>query len=73
MLITLLLIFLLIIISVLGLNLTKTITSQTDDDTTKNVKIMAPFKYLSNFWKTIEMALINCEINLTLTSNKCVI
>ena len=26
-----------------------------------------PLKYLSNFWRTLDMLLINCEINLTLT------
>ena len=26
-----------------------------------------PLKYLSNFWKTLEMRLINSEVNLTLT------
>ena len=26
-----------------------------------------PLKYLSNFWRTLEMPLINCEINLFLT------
>ena len=31
-------------------------------------------KYLSNLWKTLEMLLINCEINLILTwSEDCVI
>ena len=35
---------------------------------------MAPLKYLSNFWRTLEMPLINCEIELILTwSAKCVI
>ena len=34
---------------------------------TKDVKIVVPLKYLSNFWKTLEMPLINCEINLILT------
>ena len=28
---------------------------------------MVPLKYLSNFWRTLEMPLINCEINLLLT------
>ena len=28
---------------------------------------MVPLKYLSSFWRTLEMALINCEINLILT------
>ena len=27
---------------------------------------MVPSKYLINFWKTLEMPLINCEINLIL-------
>ena len=33
-----------------------------------------PSKYLGNFWKTLEMHLINCKINLILTwSSTCVI
>ena len=28
---------------------------------------MVPLKYLSNFWRTTEMPLINCEVNLILT------
>ena len=35
-------------------------TGQTRDDVTKNVEIMVPIKYLSNFWRTLEMPLINC-------------
>ena len=39
----------------------------------KNVKIMVPLKYLSNFLRTLEMPLINCEVNLILTwSSTCV-
>ena len=38
-------------------------TGQTGDDGTKNFEIMVPLKYLSNFWRTSEMPLINCEIN----------
>ena len=35
---------------------------------------MVPLKYLSNFWRTLEMPLINCEINLILTwSSTCVL
>ena len=34
---------------------------------TKDVKIAVPLKYLSNFWRTVEMSLINPEINLILT------
>ena len=38
-----------------------------------NVERMVPLKYLSNFWRTLEMHLINCEINLILYwSSNCV-
>ena len=41
---------------------------------TKDVEIIVPLKYLSNFWRTLEMLLINCEVNLILTwSSACVI
>ena len=50
------------------------ITGQTGDDGTKYVEIMLPLKYLSNFWRTLEMSLIKCEINLILRwSANCVI
>ena len=50
------------------------ITGQTGDDGTKDVEIMVPLKYLSNFWRTLEMPLINCEVNLILKwSSTCVI
>ena len=40
----------------------------------KDVEIMVPLKYLSNFWRTLEMPLINCEGSLFLTcSSTCVI
>ena len=40
----------------------------------KDVEIVVPLKYLSNFWRTLEMPLINCEVNLILTWSKdCVI
>ena len=34
-------------------------TGQTEDDGTKNVEIVVSIKYLSNFWRTLEMPLIN--------------
>ena len=35
---------------------------------------MVPLKYLCNFWRTLEMSLINCEVKLDLTwSSTCVI
>ena len=40
------------------------ITGQTGNDGTKYVEIMVPVKYLSNFWRTLEMPLISCEVNL---------
>ena len=45
-----------------------------NNDNEKDVEIMVPLKYLSNFWRTLEMPLINCEVNLILTwSPSCVI
>ena len=51
------------------------ITGQTNDDGEINrVEIMVPLKYLSNFWRTLEMPLINCEIEVILDwSANCVI
>ena len=44
------------------------ITGKTPDaGNEKVVEIMVPLKNLSNFWKTLEMPLINCEVNLILT------
>ena len=49
-------------------------TGQTGNNGTKNVEIMVPLKDLSNFWRTFEMPLINCEVNLILTwSSTCVL
>ena len=40
----------------------------------KDVEIMVPLKYLSDFWRTLEILLINCEVNLILAcSSTCVI
>ena len=50
------------------------ITGQTNNDGIINFEIMAPLKYLSNIWRTLEMPLINCEVELILTwSSGCVI
>ena len=32
----------------------------------ENVKMPVPLKYLSNFWRSLEMLLINCKIELSL-------
>ena len=48
------------------------ITWQTGNGRTKDVEVMVPLKYLSNFWRTLEMPLINGEISLQLIlSKKC--
>ena len=41
---------------------------------TKDVEIVVPLKYLSNFWRTLDIPLINSEINLILTwTENCVL
>ena len=51
------------------------ITGKTpNNNNVKDVEIMVLLKYLSNFWRTLEMHLINCKVNLILTwSSTCVI
>ena len=50
------------------------IPGQTGNNGTKDVEKMVALKYLSNFWRTLEMPLINCEVNLILTwSSTCVL
>ena len=40
----------------------------------QDVKVAEPLKHLSNFWRTLDMALINCEVSLNLTwSKNCVL
>ena len=40
----------------------------------KDVEIIVPLEYLSNSWRTLEMLLINCKVNLILKgSSTCVI
>ena len=47
---------------------------QTGDDGTKNVEIMVPLSYFSVFWRSPELLLIDCEVNLILRwSINCVI
>ena len=39
----------------------------TEANGTKNgVKIAVPLKYLSNFWRSLEIPLINCKVELSL-------
>ena len=56
------------------LNFKVKITGGTGNNGRKDAEIMVPLKYLSNFWRTLEMPLINCEVNLILTwSSTCVL
>ena len=44
------------------------------NDTEKDFEIAIPLKYLSNFWRNLDMPLINCEVSLTLSWHEnCVI
>ena len=50
------------------------ITGRTGNNGRKNVEIIVPLKYSSHFWRTLEIPLINCEVNLILTwSSTCVL
>ena len=51
------------------------ITGQTDNNgRIDNVGIIVPLKYLSNFLRTLQMPLIQCDVNLILTwSADCVL
>ena len=43
------------------------IIGDTENNGKKNgVKIAVPLKYLSNFWRSLEMPLINCKVELSL-------
>ena len=49
-------------------------TEQGNTKTKKNPEIIIPLKYLSNFSRSLDMPLINCEVSLTLTwSENCVL
>ena len=51
------------------------IIGNTENNGRKNaVKIAVPLKYLSNFWRSLQMPLINCKIELSVNSiEKCVL
>ena len=58
-----------------SINFKTKITGQTGNNgRIDNVEIIVPLKYLSNCWRTLEISLINREVNLILTwSANCVI
>ena len=48
-------------------------TEQGNTKTKKKLEIVVPLKHLSNFWRRLDMPLINCEVFLTLNwSENCV-
>ena len=63
-----------------SINFKNKITGKTTDNNNNgniagrvDVEIMVPLKYLSNFWRTLEMPLINCKVELILDwSANCV-
>ena len=44
--------------------------SRTDDNNVNNVKLVVPLKYVSSFFRSLEMPLVNCKIDLELTWHK---
>ena len=53
--------------SALSFKYKSNLTGNAENDGTKNgVKIAVPLKYLSNFWRLLEMPLINCKVELSL-------
>ena len=52
----------------------KSFDYKTREKDEKDVEIVVSLKYLSNFWRALDIPLINCEINLILTwSENCVL
>ena len=42
----------------------------TDNNNVNNVKLVVPLKYVSNFFRSLELPLVNCKIDLELTWHK---
>ena len=54
--------------------LKKSITGRLEgSNTEKEVEIDLPLKHLSNFWKTLDMPLINCKINLIIAQSEKIV
>ena len=41
-----------------------------DNDPLTNAKVVIPLKHLTNFWRSLNIPLINCEVELFLTWSK---
>ena len=49
-------------------------TEQGNTKTKKNLEIVVPLNYLSNFWRSLDILLINFEASVTLTwSGNCIL
>ena len=52
----------------------KTVNAAGENSFIKDTKIVVPLKYLSNFWRSLEMPLINCKVHLELNwIDKCIL
>ena len=60
------LIWLLIILNRKAALVGKTKNSKDGSSFVKDTKIVVPLKYLSNFWRSLEMPLFNCKVHLEL-------
>ena len=49
---------------------TKLIGSTSDDNNILDAEVVVPLTYLSNFWRSLDLPLINCEIELDLSWSK---
>ena len=45
----------------------KVIENTSDNNNRLNPEVGSPLKYLSNFWRSLDLPLINCEIELDLS------
>ena len=48
----------------------KTVNHNDGKNSVKDAKMVVPLKYLSNFWRSLEMPLINCKVHLELNWNE---
>ena len=48
-------------------NYKTSITPKLEGNNVAKDDLIVPLKYLSNFWRTLDIPLINCEVSLTLT------
>ena len=49
---------------------TKLIGTTSDENNTWNAEVVVSLTYLSNFWRSPDLSLINCEIELDLSWSK---